>query len=277
MESIGKKYDIDKQLSGVLSHFYVIKVQENEPSQIHHLSPSLEMMVVFNFDVPVSFSFGEMEIAEHTIERIGILGPLRKMMNYELTGGADLLILPFIYDGFYRFLSLPLDGFEAGVLKEEDVAIYTQRLEEVWQMLSLITDPEKRIEKLTAYLLDNIFQNDPAIMLIKESVPDIHNPSLNPVKVIAGRASLTERTIQLRFKKYVGYSPKELIRFLRFKQVLSFILERPKEKIDWFELIVQYGYHDQSHLIKDFKYYIGVSPKQFIKLNEEGNFCVNRE
>jgi AraC-like DNA-binding protein len=100
---------------------------------------------------------------------------------------------------------------------------------------------------------------------------------VNPVKVMADKASVTERTVQMRFKKYAGYSPKELLRFLRFKQVMAFILARPKEKIDWFELIVQYGYHDQSHLIKDFKYYTGVTPKQFIKLNEEGNLCLARD
>lgn len=79
MASIGKKFAIDKRLSGVLSHFYAINIPDGVPPQIHHLSPSLEMMVVFNFGPPVSFSFGKGAIGERIIERISILGPLRQM------------------------------------------------------------------------------------------------------------------------------------------------------------------------------------------------------
>ncbi len=40
--------------------------------------PALEMVLVLNFGPPLSFSFGEDEIAEQQVERIGIIGPLRK-------------------------------------------------------------------------------------------------------------------------------------------------------------------------------------------------------
>ncbi|MEJ7738120.1 MAG: hypothetical protein WKF97_11890 [Chitinophagaceae bacterium] len=45
MASIGKKYDVDIQLSGVLSHFYVINMPEQDPPQVHHLSPITERTV----------------------------------------------------------------------------------------------------------------------------------------------------------------------------------------------------------------------------------------
>lgn len=253
------RFDVDERLSGVLSHFYAITAPQEG---IYHLSPSLEMMVVFNFGAPVSFSFDEKDILDHTVERIGILGPLRRMMNYALKADSHLLVLNFVYDGFYRFLS------------EE---AHTARLDEIWNLLAPLPGPEERVAALTDYLLTVISPVEEAAKPLLENVDELYNPVVNPVKVMADKASVTERTVQMRFKKYAGYSPKELLRFLRFKQVMAFILARPKEKIDWFELIVQYGYHDQSHLIKDFKYYTGVTPKQFIKLNEEGNLCLARD
>ena len=66
--------------------------------------------------------------------------------------------------------------------------------------------------------------------------------------------------------KYVGYSPKELLRFLRFKQVVAYILQNKGKKTDWIEIANKFGYFDQSHLIKDFKHYTGASPKDFIKI-----------
>lgn len=277
MAAFGKRYQVDPRLAGVLSHFYVITTPEDMPPQVQHLSPNLEMMVVFNFGPPVSFSFGDEEIGAHAIEDIGILGPLRRMMNYELLPNADLLILPFVFDGFYRFFSLSPESLDRAVSQEEELASHTKRLEEVWRLLAGINTPEKRIEVLTDYLLINISRSGEASQQMLDSVADIHNPVVNPVKVIADRYAISERTIQLRFKKYVGYSPKELIRFLRFKQVLSYLLGHTGEKVNWFDIIVQFGYHDQSHLIKDFKYYTGISPQQFIQLNEDGNFCVGRD
>lgn len=277
MAAFGKRYQVDPGLAGVLSHFYVITTPEDMPPQVQHLSPNLEMMVVFNFGPPVSFSFGDEEIGAHAIEDIGILGPLRRMMNYELLPNADLLILPFVFDGFYRFFSLSPESLDRAVSQEEELASHTKRLEEVWRLLAGINTPEKRIEVLTDYLLINISRSGEASQQMLDSVADIHNPVVNPVKVIADRYAISERTIQLRFKKYVGYSPKELIRFLRFKQVLSYLLGHTGEKVNWFDIIVQFGYHDQSHLIKDFKYYTGISPQQFIQLNEDGNFCVGRD
>ncbi len=59
------------------------------------------------------------------------------------------------------------------------------------------------------------------------------------------------------FQKYVGYSPEELLRYLRFKQVVAHLMAERGKPVDWFDLIVQFGYHDQSHLIGDFKFYTG--------------------
>jgi len=260
MADFGKRYPVDPRLAGVLSHFYALTTPPDMPLQLHHLSPNLEMMVVFNFGAPVIFSFGDEAPGEHTIDHIGILGPLRRMMNYELKAGSDLLVLQFILDGFYR-------------LKNQ----HTRELEALWHLLAAITDPEKRIAALTDYLLLNIVQSEAPTRQVLDHVDDIHNPLVNPVKVIAGKYGVSERAIQLRFQKYVGYSPKELVRFLRFKQVLAHLQNHPDTKVNWFDLIVQFGYHDQSHLIKDFKHYTGVTPQQFVQLNEDGNFCIGRD
>jgi AraC-like DNA-binding protein len=277
MASFGQRYPVDPRLSGVISHFYVIATPPDMQSLVQHLSPNLEMMLVFNFGKPVSFSFGDAEIGSHYIDRIGILGPLRRMMNYELTAGADMLVLPFILDGFHRFLTLSPDNLDTAVLEEDRLKAHTEKLDEIWQLLAGIPTAEKRMEALTEYMLLHVAGSPDATRQVLDSIDDIHNPLINPVKVMADRYAVSERAIQLRFKKYTGYSPKELVRFLRFKQVLSYILSHSGEKINWFDLIVQYGYHDQSHLIKDFKYYTGISPQQFVQLNDEGNFCIGRD
>ena len=90
-------------------------------------------------------------------------------------------------------------------------------------------------------------------------------------------SDLSERTIQLRFKKYLGYSPKELLRFTRFKKVINRILQKENHNVDWYGLVDEFGYHDQSHLIKDFHHYLGTTPLKFVKDIVGKEFCVSKE
>jgi len=117
-------------------------------------------------------------------------------------------------------------------------------------------------------------ENDQVLQTVISNLTHFFNPCVDPVKAIAADTRLSERSIQLKFQKHTGYSVKELLRFLRFKEVVAYILAKSNQKIDIFELIAAHDYHDQSHLIKDFQYFLGLAPQQFIKNLNNGSFCV---
>ncbi len=57
-------------------------------------------------------------------------------------------------------------------------------------------------------------------------------------------------------------------RYQRFLKAVHFIqaVYVKDDTVDWFDVIDHSGYYDQSHLIHDFTYYLGISPTQFLKL-----------
>jgi AraC-like DNA-binding protein len=170
-----------------------------------------------------------------------------------------------------------MENFSDEHLLDPDLLMQKNKLEKMWEMLGMLPSAMQRIELMTQYLLSDLKENEPETLPLLESVSYFHSAQVSPVKAIADKAALTERTVQSRFKRYVGYSSKELLRFLRFKKVLYHILSLTESLVDWADLVERYGYHDQSHLIKDFKYYTGVSPRQFMKLNEQDGFCMSTE
>lgn len=89
-------------------------------------------------------------------------------------------------------------------------------------------------------------------------------PHLNPVRVLAAAGQRLERTLQLRFQKYLGFSVKEVARFLRFRRVLAEVAWLPCDtaKPDWATVLEQHGYHDQSHLSHDFTHFLHQSPNR---------------
>lgn len=42
------------------------------------------------------------------------------------------------------------------------------------------------------------------------------------------------------------------------------------------KIIYQFGYHDQSHMIKDFQHYLGTTPKKFVEKLKDELFCVSK-
>jgi methylphosphotriester-DNA--protein-cysteine methyltransferase len=79
----------------------------------------------------------------------------------------------------------------------------------------------------------------------------------------------------MRLKKHVGFSSKEHARYSRFKQVIDHLTNEQRD-IDWLDIVARFGYHDQSHLIKDFRHYLDTTPRKFIQELLGKTFCVNR-
>lgn len=60
------------------------------------------------------------------------------------------------------------------------------------------------------------------------------------------------------FKKHIGISPKKYQRILRFNSVLTSI--NRVEQTDWPKTLYDHNLFDQSHLIKEFHHFTGISP-----------------
>lgn len=198
------------------------------------------------------------------------------MLNYEMLPGADIVVTVFNLDGFYRLFQVPVDELNGETVHHPDAFIHQPDYEELWEILNRSHVAEERIELLSDYIRTYKHEAEEAARPLLEGAEYFNDPLIQPVKAIAADADLSERSVQLRFKKYVGYSPKELLRFLRFKQVINNIIEKPGVEIDWYDLIHDFGYHDQSHLIKDFHHFLGTTPEIFVKQIAGKEFCTTR-
>ncbi len=92
----------------------------------------------------------------------------------------------------------------------------------------------------------------------------------SPIKTAAHEMRQTERSLQLKQKKYLGYTAKELSRYERFLKAIEIIQTQTarQQKPDWFDVIHDCGYYDQSQLIHDFQHFLHLSPTQYLKFQQ---------
>ncbi|WP_031527476.1 helix-turn-helix domain-containing protein [Dyadobacter crusticola] len=274
-QPVGRHFEVAGELYEVIKHIYCIRTPADFTIITQHLSPSLETMLVFNFGEPMRISFGDKEFENQRLDRIAVAGPIRKMMNYELLPNSDLIVVVFRPNGFYRLFQIPADSMESEVIKNPDEMLGIGGFMELWQILQPLSTLESRIDVLMEY--GNIFirKADAEAQLLFGDLQQPRTGKMQPAKAIAVDADLSTRTIQMRFQKYLGFSTKELARYLRFKQVIEFI-QQEGSAVDWLSVVDQFGYHDQSHLIRDFRHYLSTTPRKFIQEFLGKEFCVSK-
>lgn len=79
---------------------------------------------------------------------------------------------------------------------------------------------------------------------------------------LAEHTGYSDRHIARLFKTTLGFGPKEYCRYIRFHKVLAEIFKNPNRENSAF--IINSGYSDQAHFQREFKEFMGITPKQFI-------------
>jgi AraC-like DNA-binding protein len=88
------------------------------------------------------------------------------------------------------------------------------------------------------------------------------NQPVPTVRDIAKYLALSQRRFIQVFKAEVGLTPKLFSRIRRFQQTRSIIQQNPSP--NWAGLALDLGYFDQSHLIREFLEFSGLSPTEYL-------------
>ncbi|MEG0928924.1 helix-turn-helix transcriptional regulator [Chryseobacterium sp.] len=82
----------------------------------------------------------------------------------------------------------------------------------------------------------------------------------------------SERHLERKFESYMGITPKKYSTIIRLHYFLS-LMNKGIEVKNMTSLSYHAGYSDQSHMIREFKNNIGLTPKQYLKT--ENKMAVN--
>jgi AraC-like DNA-binding protein len=104
--------------------------------------------------------------------------------------------------------------------------------------------------------------DDPALDLVAQVIGSMRQlPPSARVEDIADINYIAPRTLQRLFRRYVGVSPKWVLKRLRIHQAVEQISSHPPT--DWTELALDLGYYDHAHFIRDFRLIVGQAPTQY--------------
>lgn len=205
---------------------------------------------------------GEGFATPHRIRGIGIAGPQARATAIDAFL-PKMMGVQFRVGGAFPFFGPGMDLFAGSHVALEDV--WGGDAERLHQRLVEARMPDEKFDILQETMLRRILEVSEYHPTVSMALRRLGRaPHRTRIGAIAEEAGLSKKKFAQIFSQQVGLGPKLYLRIARFQRVLSQIAHAPV--VDWSEVAEENGYYDQSHFIRDFGDFSGLSPSVYLKL-----------
>ena len=135
--------------------------------------------------------------------------------------------------------------------------------------------PEAELKMLLDEAMFNLLSSIKTPLVFQAMDLQVRQRGLLRIDALAEQVGINISTLEKGFKKYVGISPKAFQKMVRFRNFYQSQLQSTdlEEKPHFYD----FGYYDQNHLIKEFKYFTGRTPSQSFLQSAELSFEITNQ
>jgi AraC-like DNA-binding protein len=246
-----KRFPPPPQLSKFVAHFWALEKNESEDLTAYALADNC-----LEFIFQIEGGLKGYERREGSIIRLQNNMPLQ----HEVEGRLTLFGARFCPWVANRFLNATADELIGEVL--DFTAIFKQKGRDLEEQILLASNAEHRVELLSNFLSEYIPDENESFELIINHVID--NAGQVNIDNLVDQSGLSTRQFQRKFLSLSGFPLRYSIRLVKFQNVIRNLVSIHGSAID--KIIINHPYYDQSHLIRNFQEFAGVTPSQFIEL-----------
>ena len=177
----------------------------------------------------------------------------------QLSGQDRILGIKFRPGAFFPFLRQPVCSIASRSIPAAQVFHDAQAATDA--VLSHSSDLGM-VQAAARFLEAQLPARDPWVDSARRAVEEIvANPGVTRVQQLVTRLDSSERTLQRLFRRYVGASPRWVIKRYRVYEALEQLT--PGRPLEFAALAQNLGYFDQAHFINDFKKLVGCAPQEY--------------
>lgn len=177
---------------------------------------------------------------------------------------ASIIGVHFRPGGAYPFVGMPADELADAHVDLE--TLWGRSAVELRERLGAAATPAQRFRLLEEALVARLSR-----ALVPRGAVGVALEHLGRhdagVREVAGHVNLSHRRFIEVFRREVGMTPKLFARVRRFQRAMA--LAQRAAAPDWARLALECGYCDQSHMIRDFLAFSGLSPAAYLRQRSE--------
>ena len=223
--------------------------------------PHPEGVLIVNLGDPIAITGGDGEVLSLKAGEAFVAGVhVRPALSQSIGAQAGVhVFLPLAT--LRRLLDVPMDELVDRVVPLD--ALLGRAARELGEALGNARDADRRADILDDVLVSALSQAqalDPrqmqALVLLRTR-PD------RDIAQIADDVGWSRKHLAARVRDAVGVGPRSFRRLLRF-QTLTGAVGTSGYRPDWAALSLEAGYYDQSHMIREFREFSGLSPSEYL-------------
>jgi AraC-like DNA-binding protein len=195
-----------------------------------------------------------------------VSGPYSRFFGIDSRQHAAIIGVHFKPGGAFSVLGFPIDKLTDSHIDLE--SIWGRFASELRERLCETVTPLQRFALLEAALLSRLgrpLRHHPAVAIALDSFEK--EWTAVSIRDLARRVDLSQRRFIQLFADEVGLTPKIYSRIQRFQRTRDIVQKVTAPR--WAELAAGCGYSDQSHLIRDFQEFAGLSPSTYLRQRSE--------
>jgi len=247
-------------LAAVVDYFWIYN-GFHSPQLKERIFPTGTFEVVFNLQRDALRIYQSLGSEPRRLSGAVVSGPYEAGFFTDTTEEAAVIGVHFKPGGAFPFLGISAD--ELADMHLDLGAIWGSAASETRERLCAANSNRQQFRLLENLLLARLrrpLEHHPAVALALEGFSKDNTRSI--VRELAREAGYSDRRFIDLFRVEVGLKPKLFNRIQRFQRLLTHVhcMARP----NWSELALNAGYFDQSHLIRDFVVFTGVSPADYV-------------
>lgn len=238
--------------------------ESRAPTSPQRILPDGRTELIFNLADPFRryHPDGAIEVQPRTL----IVGQMRRFVMVQPLGRVKLFGVRFRPAGAGPFLGAPLDAFTGPIVSLEQA--WNRAGRELSERIESARSTADRWRWVENELIERLARHRSVDPLIDRAVELIvRRTGIVSMERLHQELGTSGRQLQRRFRTHVGISPKRLCRILRFQGVFTAIGRR--RTAGWGLVAADCGYHDQAHLIHEFKEFAGQSPAAYLRERHE--------
>ncbi|KMQ65118.1 hypothetical protein ACM46_13090 [Chryseobacterium angstadtii] len=243
-----------KHLAQYIKHYIFLENKENRVKNLRLfadgntgliISAEMNMQDESNRNLPLTFFYGQ----------------LSSYKNMSTKGEFSLLAVVFQPYFFNLLFNVAAKDIKNQIISASD--ILKNQLLPFQENLYNQEDPQSIIAALNLYFTKLIStRNNPDSWLINLQQHMLKNKGSLSLKELEQFTGYSERHIERKFEEHIGMSPKKYSTIIRLHHFLSLMKNKTHQQ-SITKLSYEAGYSDQSHLIREFKNTIGLTPRQY--------------
>jgi len=237
-------------------------------ADIHAPAQPIRLPVPARTFPAIDFTFGDpFRIRLHGDERretapaVGVIGAKTCAgACLEMHGRLETFVIVFQPSGLFSLFSIP--GAELTDRYFEGVSVLGRFVDELRCELGDARSFDERVVVAERYLLHRWRFREPRGGAGPAAVELLLRQGGARVADLAAYAGWSVRQLERRFIHEIGMPPKLFARVARFEGVLRHRMRYPG--LRWTDIAQELGYHDQSHMLHDFREFSAAAPSDAV-------------